>query len=107
MPLQSQPTLANILAAEPIQQYPTKDAMIIFPSDPEIDVFDDLIPAVGSKVGPQNITYAYRMSHNRLCIAFKTAQIADNYMKQYPNTYVKNKLIPAHKIKTIRNGLKR
>lgn len=69
--------------------FPKKDQAIVFHSEESLKLLD-YVKAVGDIVGPKNISFASRISNNRICIYLSNRELVD-------------KLIAAHQVISIKD----
>lgn len=77
--------------------FPTKHQAIIFNSIEGVKIQDYVI-ALGNKIGPKNITFASRISHNRICIYLANKNLVDKFINEHRNIEINNETIEARKL---------
>lgn len=82
---------------------PTKENAIVLSIVEGLDNFD-YIEAVGERINPSNITHAFRMSHDRMCIYLKNKKLVNNFVTNFPKIHIKNKVVTTRRL--INSGIK-
>lgn len=78
--------------------FPTKSQAIIIDAKESYKLFD-YVESLGTIVDPKNITFASRISNNRICIYLSSAKLVDSLMKS-PNIKLGNTEIPIRRLVT-------
>lgn len=79
--------------------FPSKDQGIPFPSIDWVKL-EEYIFAVGAKIFPKNITFASRISNNRVCIYLSNKSVVDHFMATYSSITINNQDIQARRLIT-------
>lgn len=66
---------------------PKKDQAIIFHAEDHLKLFD-YVKAIGEIVGPKNVTFASRISNNRICIYLASSKLVDQLVASHPRVPV-------------------
>lgn len=67
--------------------HPRREQAIILHAEGNAKLFD-YIKAIGSKVGPKNVTFASRISNNRVCIYLSNKHLVDQLVQDHPTVPV-------------------
>lgn len=78
--------------------FPTKSQAIIIHAIESYKLFD-YVESLGNIVAPKDITFASRISNNRICIYLSSAQLVDNLMKN-PRLKMGNTEVPIRRLVT-------
>lgn len=73
---------ANAASSVPAVTFPKKEQAIVLGAI-EGPKLGDYVKAIGEITGPKNITFASRMSNNRICIYLSSVQAVDNLVKSH------------------------
>lgn len=95
-PLFSQ-VLKNPNSVKPV--FPKRDQAIIFSSLPGISI-KEYIVSLGSIVGPKNMTFASKISNNRVCIYLISKQCVDDFMANHAAITIGDVTITARRLIT-------
>lgn len=90
--LTSQNTYSNI-----VQQ--SKQNAIVIPTV-ELIPLDDYLEAISNITNIENITHASKITNERVCIYFKTQQLANDLIKSNPTIQINNHTLPLRKLIT-------
>lgn len=69
--------------------FPKKEQAIILNASGDLQLID-YVKTIGTIIGPQNITFASKMSNGRYCLYLKNKQLVDNVTDQYKTIKIKN-----------------
>ncbi|KAL1506207.1 hypothetical protein ABEB36_005609 [Hypothenemus hampei] len=73
----SQVSYSSVTKIVPKPTFPKKDQAIVFHAEDDLKLLD-YVKAVGDLIGPKKITFASRISNNRICIYLITKEIVDH-----------------------------
>lgn len=73
---------ANVASSVPVVTFPKKEQAIVLGAI-EGPKLRDYVKAISDITGPKNITFASRMSNNRICIYLSSTQAVDNLIKSH------------------------
>lgn len=83
----TQKSYANIT-----MQPPTKENATVIDAIEGLTV-QDYAEAIGNLIDPMNITHISRISKNRVCLYFKSKQIAQQFVDKHPKIKIQNQII--------------
>lgn len=63
--------------------FPKKDQAIVLHAEESLKLFD-YVKAVGDVIGAKNISFASRISNNRICIYLSKTELVDQLIKSHP-----------------------
>ncbi|KAG5872678.1 hypothetical protein JTB14_011977 [Gonioctena quinquepunctata] len=76
----------------PKPSFPKKDQAIVMHADDNVKLFD-YIKGIGDIVGPKHISFASRISNNRICIYLANPNLVDDLLKSHPSVTINNNVI--------------
>ncbi|KAG5884692.1 hypothetical protein JTB14_000388 [Gonioctena quinquepunctata] len=76
----------------PKPSFPKKDQAIVMHADDNLKLFD-YVKAIGDIVGPKHISFASRISNNRICIYLAIPILVDDLLKSHPSVTINNNVI--------------
>ncbi|KAG5866272.1 hypothetical protein JTB14_018812 [Gonioctena quinquepunctata] len=76
----------------PKPSFPKKDQAIVMHADDNLKLFD-YVKAIGDIVGPKHISFASRISNNRICIYLANPNLVDDLLKSHPSVTINNNVI--------------
>ncbi|KAG5885100.1 hypothetical protein JTB14_017275 [Gonioctena quinquepunctata] len=76
----------------PKPSFPKKDQAIVLHSDDNLKLFD-YVKAIGDIVGLKHISFASRISTNRICIYSANPNLVDDLLKSHPSITINNNVI--------------
>ncbi|KAG5880329.1 hypothetical protein JTB14_017932 [Gonioctena quinquepunctata] len=76
----------------PKPSFPKKDQAIVMHADDNLKLFD-YVKAIGDIVGPKHISFASRISNNRICIYLANPILVDDLLKSHPSVTINNNVI--------------
>ncbi|KAG5865942.1 hypothetical protein JTB14_026729 [Gonioctena quinquepunctata] len=88
------PSTSNVTAVKtaPKPSFPKKDQAIVMHADDNLKLFD-YVKAIGGIVGPKHISFASRISNNRICIYLSNPNLVDDLSKSHPSVTKNNNVI--------------
>jgi hypothetical protein len=87
---QSEPSMSNPHNSNPTKMnpFPKKDQAIILSVDDNLKL-GDYVTSISEIVEPKNITFASRISNNRVCIYLSSSQLAESLARQHKTIVIK------------------
>ncbi|KAG5896292.1 hypothetical protein JTB14_008848 [Gonioctena quinquepunctata] len=76
----------------PKPSFPKKDQAIVMHADDNLKLFD-YVKAIGDIVGPKHISFASRISNNRICIYLANPNLVDDLLKSHSSVTINNNVI--------------
>ncbi|CAH1113465.1 unnamed protein product [Psylliodes chrysocephalus] len=88
------PSTSYILAVKVVPKitFPKKDQAIVLHTEDSLKLFD-YVKAIGDIIGPKHISFASRISSNRICIYLGSTELVDNLVKSYSTIQVQNLIL--------------
>lgn len=77
--------------------FPKKELAIIMNTEDELNLSDYVIN-IGNIIGPRNITFASRMSNNRICLYLSNPQAVDTIINNHSKMTINNKEISIRRL---------
>lgn len=84
--------------------YPKKDQAILFSSLDNIPIKDYIIN-LGKIIGPKNVTFASKISNNRVCIYLASKECVNNFMTEHGGITIGDVYLTARRLITPANRL--
>lgn len=81
----------------PTAKFPKREQAIILNAVDELKLADYVV-AVGKIIGPRNITFASRISNNRICLYFSSVQVVEKFVSENSTINVQGKQINVRKL---------
>lgn len=75
--------------ASPQSPTPSKEQAIIIHAAEQLKLFD-YVKSLSDIIGPKNITYASKISNNRICIYLSSTQVVDSLLKTHDKITIDN-----------------
>ncbi|CAG9812866.1 unnamed protein product [Phaedon cochleariae] len=76
----------------PKPSFPKKDQAIVMHADDNLKLFD-YVKAIGDIASPKHISFASRISNNRICIYLDTSKLVDDLIKSHSFVTINNNAI--------------
>lgn len=91
--------VAATLTKPPPPTFPNRDQAIILHAIANTVLFE-YVKAVGDIVTPKNITFASRISNNRICIYLSSSNIVNDLLSAHESISINSKTIPIRRLIT-------
>ena len=75
----------------------TKENAIVLPAIENIEIYE-YVEAVGELIKPENITHAFKISGERICIYFIKKSQVTYFVNNFPTIKIQNKIIPTRRL---------
>ncbi|CAH1109855.1 unnamed protein product [Psylliodes chrysocephalus] len=77
--------------------FPKKDQAIVLHAEDSLKLFD-YVKAIGDIIGPKNISFASRISNNRICIYLGSTELVDNLVKSHSTIQLQNLILNVRRL---------
>lgn len=96
------PLLSQVLKQRPATVFPKKNQAIIFTALEGIPI-KEYIVNLGNLIGPKNISFASKISNNRVCIYLSSKECVDSFISQHAGISIGDVYVAARRMITPAN----
>lgn len=93
------PSTSYVSAAKSVPKptFPKKDQAIVLHAEESLKLYD-YVKAIGDIIGAKNISFASRISNNRICIYLANSTLVDQLIKCHPTIHIQNLILTIRRL---------